>query len=128
MKDWHNSCLALLVSALVAALPGIAAADGFFQAIDDLPIASGLTELADQGVAFDSPGGRIVTAIAQSADGGEAGVAAVEAFYGRALPPLGWSAVSARIYTREGERLTLQIERTGNRTILRVRLVPERAD
>jgi hypothetical protein len=124
---WRNAFLAAMMVSFVSAMPVVAVAAGFFQSIDDLPVAPGLTENVDQGVVFDSPAGRIVTAIAESGADGEVDIAAVRAFYRKALPPLGWSAVSAQIYTREGERLTLRVERAGKRTILRVRLVPAEA-
>lgn len=122
--NWRRAGATAFISAVIAITPGFVAAAAFFQSIDDLPLAPGLTELVDQGVAFESPAGRIVTAVAQSGEDGKAVVSDVEAFYRKALPPLGWSALSARIYTREGERLTFRFEQAGKLTILRVRLVP----
>lgn len=108
---------------LSMAPPGAFAAD-FFQSIDDLPLAPGLTETVEQGVEFDSPGGRIVTAVAASGAGQKARIEGVRAFYRKALPPLGWAHVSGDIYRREGERLTLQIAKAGAGVVVRVRLVP----
>lgn len=120
---FRQACAVWVIAGFMAVMPYAAGASGFFQSIDDLPVAPGMTEVADQGLAFDSPGGRIVTAVAQGNSGGT-GIAAVRAFYRKALPPLGWVAGPTDIYTREGERLTLQYERAGGRTIVRVRLVP----
>lgn len=122
-KTRRRSCLTAWIAVCLAVSSNFASAAGFFQSIDDLPLAPGLTEAVDQGVRFDSPGGRIVTAVAQG-DGGTAAIAAVRAFYRKALPPLGWAPVSANSYTREGERLDLHFETAEKRVIVRIRLVP----
>jgi hypothetical protein len=108
---------------LGVAAPEAVAAD-FFRSIDDLPLAPGMTETAEQGVEFDSPAGRIVTAAAASEAGQKAGIDGVRAFYRKALPPLGWRHVSADTYRREGERLTLSFAKAGAGVVVRVRLVP----
>ena len=105
------------------ATPGAVGGD-FFRSIDDLPLAPGMTEAVEQGVEFDSPGGRIVTAVAASAAGHNARIEGVRAFYRKALPPLGWAHVSDYTYHREDERLTLQMDKAGAGVVVRVRLVP----
>lgn len=110
---------ALVVAALVYAPTGLSAAE-FFRSIDDLPLAPGLTEVVEDGVEFDSPAGRIVTAVA----GGDARPAAVQAFYRKALPALGWSLASGSTYRRDGEILTMQLETVGKALKLRIRVVP----
>jgi len=116
-------CLKVLVLAL-ALLAGPAAsgarAEGFLTAIPDLPLAPGLVELTDRGVIFDKPGGRIVEAYAQ---GGIAG-AAVRRFYGDTLPQLGWQALSADSYLREGEQLDVAILTESGGTLVRFTLRP----
>lgn len=119
--------LTALVAALLTGASGPARAEEFFRSIDDLPMAPGLTETVEQGVQFDSPAGRIVTAVAQSGVGNVPRISTIRAFYRRALPPLGWVAGAADTYTREGERLTLRFENAGGRIIVRVRLVPAAA-
>lgn len=79
----------------------------FFSGIQDMPLMPGLTELADQGVAFDKPGGRIVESVAYI-DGPSA--AEIEGFYGDTLPQLGWRRIDARHFVRGGERLALSFE------------------
>lgn len=101
-----------------------AGATDFFRSIDDLPLAPGMSETVDQGVEFDSPTGRIVTAVAAGVGGKNTSVEGVRAFYRGALPPLGWSPVTGDTYQREGERLTLRFENAGERVIVHVRLVP----
>lgn len=110
---------ALVVSFLVFGSGQVSAAD-FFRSIDDLPLAPGLTEVVEEGVEFDSPAGRIVTAVA----GGNARAAAVRSFYRKALPPLGWSLVPGGSYRRDGEILTMQLEATGAALKLKIRIVP----
>lgn len=110
---------AFLLVVMLAAPSGTSAAE-FFHAIDDLPLAPGMTEAVDQGIKFDSPAGRIVTAEAQ----GEGDIEAVRTFYRKALPPLGWEPLPNDMYRREGEILTLQFVRTGRRISVQVRLVP----
>lgn len=109
----------LVVSALVFAPSRLSAAD-FFRSIDDLPLAPGLAELVDEGVEFESPAGRIVTAVA----GGDASPEAIQAFYRKALPSLGWSSASGGTYRRDGEVLTLRLETKGKAVKLRIRVVP----
>ena len=79
---------------------------------------------ARSGVEFDSPGGRIVTAVASSGAGQQTRIEGVRAFYRKALPPLGWRHISGDTYRREGERLTLRISIAGAGVVVRVRLVP----
>jgi hypothetical protein len=109
----------LVVSALVFAPSQLRAAD-FFRSIDDLPLAPGLTELVEEGVEFESPAGRIVTAVA----GGDARPEAIQAFYRKALPSLGWSSAPGGTYRRDGEVLTLRLETKGKAVKLRIRVVP----
>ena len=111
----------LVVLALIFSPIRLAAAD-FFASIDDLPLAPGLTEVVEGGVAFDTPAGRIVTAVAT----GNASLRRVRAFYRKALPPLGWSMVKGGAYSRDGEMLTLQLKAHGGGVRLKVRVVPAR--
>ncbi|MFT5488704.1 MAG: hypothetical protein ACI9JL_003065 [Paracoccaceae bacterium] len=111
---------ALVVSVLVFAPVRLSAAE-FFRSIDDLPLAPGLTEVVEEGVEFESPAGRIVTAVA----GGDARPGAVQAFYRKALPSLGWSLASGGRYRRDGEILTIRLETAGKALKLRIRVVPD---
>lgn len=77
---------------------------GFASVIDDLPLMAGLVEVGD-GVEFSSAQGRIAEVYAQ----GALKQAAVEAFYAKTLPQLGWTRADSKdvMYRREGETLTL---------------------
>lgn len=114
MSAWLKAALLIfLVSA------GPARAEGFFTVIQDLPLMPGLTELSDQGVVFDNPGGRIVEAYAQGWVAGSA----VEQFYGQTLPQLGWTAAAPGSFLREGEQLELAVLRDGGSEGTLVRFV-----
>lgn len=104
---------------LTALLFSPVAAGQFFAAIDDLPLAAGLSEAADEGVVFESPEGRIVTAAARgTVDAGQ-----IRAFYRRVLPSLGWRPDGDGKYLREGARLSFSIETSAGIVTLRVRMV-----
>jgi hypothetical protein len=99
-----------LVAAFVAvgAMPAHAA--DFLKAIDDVPLAKGLTETAEP-VVFESDQGRVVRTNAS----GNADYATTRDFYLAALPALGWKregdAPGGKLaFTREHERLTLSVE------------------
>jgi hypothetical protein len=124
MMGWRQTLSNTIVVFALGLAATVAGAADFFRSIDDLPLAPGLSEAVDQGVEFDSPTGRIVTAVAAGVAGKNASVDGVRAFYRRVLPPLGWSPVTGDTYRREGERLTLRLEKTGKRVIVHVRLVP----
>ena len=109
--------IAVLAAAMAAG--GARAAD-FFASIEDLPLPAGFVELEADSMVFESPAGRIVTAVARGA--GRA--ADVRAFYGGVLPPLGWERRTADRYQRDDEQLSFAFEPAGGALILRVRLVP----
>jgi hypothetical protein len=108
---------ALLAVLLLGAAAGPAAAqpdDGYVADIADLPLMPGLDEVPEAGVAFDKPGGRIVSAYAH----GAVGAAEVRRFYRETLPQLGWTPQSATRYTREDEVLQLDLlGRDGDLTV-----------
>jgi hypothetical protein len=111
---------ALLVVCAALFGPGTARADGFFSNIEDLPVMPGLAELPGSAVAFDKPEGRI----AEVGAAGDVTRDAVLAFYGRALPQLGWREIAPGRYAREGERLALDFARRGGRLTVRFALSP----
>ena len=94
----------------------------FIAGIEDLPVMPGLAEIADAGLIFDKPSGRIVEAYAQ----GEVGEQAVLDFYQETLPQLGWLSQAGNRYAREGEELTLQVRasETGG-VVVMFRLAPK---
>ena len=105
---------------LLAAAPP-ARAEGFLGAYEDLPLAPGLTEVAGSGVAFDSPGGRIVEAFAA----GSVKASDVLKFYAATLPQLGWRRESDTLYRREAEVLRLDPTPQGKGVTIRFAVSPE---
>ena len=112
--------LAALLAAIAAA-PSRAQDGGYVTQVEDLPLMPGLNEIADAGLVFDVPSGRIVEAYAQ----GPVARQAVLAFYRKALPPLGWRTAGGTAFRREGESLKLDFLDGGGALIVRFTLTPE---
>jgi hypothetical protein len=116
--------LALLLS--LCAAP--AAAQPFLAHLPEVPLAPGLTELADAGFQFDTPEGRI----AETVVAGQADAVATLTFYRETLRQLGWvprpppRALQPEVFAREGERLTLALDRRAPRLTLRLTVTPEK--
>ncbi len=111
---------ALFASVVLLAAPAFAETR-YFAEIPDLPMPAGF---AQQGgaVAFENGQGRIIVVAAEGA--GE--MLAVRDFYYDTLPQLGWGESvegSAAVFVRGRERLTIFIEREGERISLRAQLV-----
>lgn len=98
-----------------------ARAEGFLGVYEDLPLAPGLTEVEGSGLAFDSPGGRIVEGYAK----GAAKAADVLKFYAATLPQLGWTRESDSLYRREAEVLKLSTEANGRALVVHFTISPE---
>jgi hypothetical protein len=114
--------LALLAAAGVQpALMQSAGAQGFLSAYEDLPLAPGLEEVPNSGIAFDSPGGRIVEAYAK----GAAKAAEILKFYATTLPQLGWTRESDTRYRRDAELLTLEAGADGRLLVVHFTISPE---
>ena len=114
---------AIFVTLPITAQEGVAQeGKEFIAGIEDLPVMPGLAEIADAGLIFDKPSGRIVEAYAQ----GEVGEQAVLDFYQETLPQLGWLSQADNRYAREGEELTLQVRasETGG-VVVMFRLAPK---
>lgn len=112
--------LAALLATVAAPLPR-AQDGGYVTQVEDLPLMPGLSEIADAGLVFDVPSGRIVEAYAQ----GPVVRKAVLAFYRKALPQLGWRAAGGNAFQREGENLKLDFLDGGDALIVRFTLTPE---
>jgi hypothetical protein len=93
----------------------------FFSVIQDVPLMPGLSEVGDQGVVFDKPGGRVAEVLA---DTGGQSAEAVRAYYTEALPQFGWKAGRGGRFEREEEALELSFEQQGGRSFVRLSLSP----
>ncbi len=96
----------LLGIMMVIAAAAMAQNVTFIPGTEDLPLMPGLTILAEEGLVFDNPAGRIVEATAE----GSASVSSVQQFYAETLPQLGWDRLDRAEFTRGDERLRLQFE------------------
>ncbi|MBV9522142.1 MAG: hypothetical protein JO010_05085 [Alphaproteobacteria bacterium] len=95
-----------LISPPVEPASAKASATGFVAGTEDVPLMSGLRNIADSLVVFDKPEGRIVEVEAR----GRVTRAAVERFYAATLPQLGWTADGPRAWHREEEGLRLDFK------------------
>lgn len=96
------------------AVCGIAPAHAteFLAAIDDVPLAAGLTE-APEPVVFESEQGRVVRTSAQ----GHVGSSDIAAFYVASLPQLGWTRTAdlqSLSFERENETLRIAMREPAN--------------
>lgn len=106
---WRFFAVALLAVYGLTFTPVQAA--GFLSAIDDMPLADGVVELADGALVFDKPEGRIVQVTALRE--GASSPALIRQFYLDTLPNLGWQAgaqAPGRLtFTRKGEILRITL-------------------
>lgn len=79
----------------------------FFHTLNDIPVMPDLRELADEALNFDKPEGRIISATAVSE---RLKPEAIRDFYAQTLPQLGWYMGKNGVFTRDHERLWLNIE------------------
>ena len=98
-----------------------AQAQDFLEGLEDVPLMPGLTAVADAGMVFDTPGGRIV----ESYGTGTLNRGEVIGFYAETLPALGWTAMSEVRYVREGEVLVLDLFGPDGDLLVRFTLAPE---
>lgn len=88
--------------------------DDFVSGFEDLPLMTGLIQLEDGAVSFDSPSGRIVEAYAESPT---LTIEKILTFYSDALPQLGWkkdgetAKKNMLVFTRDGEILKISLEK-----------------
>lgn len=114
-------CLMFLVMLSAGAMVLRAEQTTYLAELPDLPLMPGLTEIAEAGIAFDKPDGRIVEVYA----GGAVARHAVQSFYRETLPQLGWRLAGDDAFAREGERLKLEFLDAGDDLTLRFVLTPE---
>lgn len=111
---------ALLLFAIVAGATTSSAGE-FVPGIEDLPLMDELQAIDGSGFAFDSASGRLVEAYA----GGNVTREAVEAFYDRTLPELGWTETGDQAWQREGETLVIEFVEGAGPLTVRFQLAPK---
>jgi hypothetical protein len=112
---------AVFALAIAGAGQGAMAAGKFVTGFSDLPLMTGMTEIPDTDVAFDTTTGRIVIAFART----QAAPDQIRSFYQAALAQLGWQERSPGVHAREGEVLSFDYLADGPDTIVRFSLLPE---
>jgi hypothetical protein len=104
MPGWRIGLRSLAIGLmLLAPLPAWAV--DYLSAVNDLPLASGLTEQKDKTTVFDAPVGKLVTAYAT----GNLKAADVVDFYDTTLPQLGWQKTASGTYHRKAQTLKIDV-------------------
>lgn len=126
IRNFHVKTL-IFVLAMLAFCAPVMAQDTppetvFLQNINDIPLMPGLYEVAEEGVVFDKPEGRIVEA--------EAATDSIQAidiikFYSDALPQMGWVQTDPGSYTRQGERLKIEVSERGTGRTVHFTVMPQ---
>ena len=117
-----KSLMSLAFAAALLITGAAQAADALFaKAIEDLPLMEGMVEHED-AMQFSTSAGRIAEVIVDA----PYSKADVLAFYKETLPQLGWTALSADVFKREGEVLKLTIETEGSGSAVRFELAPQK--
>jgi hypothetical protein len=103
-RHWRAGLQSLAVGLmLLAPLPAFAV--DYLSAVDDLPLATGLTEQKDKTTVFDAPVGKLITAYAT----GNLKPADVVEFYDSTLPQLGWQKTASGTYHRKAQTLKIDV-------------------
>lgn len=104
LRGWRVGLRSLAIGLmLLAPLPAWAVE--YLSAVNDLPLASGLTEQKDKTTVFDAPVGKLITAYAT----GNLKVADVVNFYDTTLPQLGWEKTASGTYHRKAQTLKIDV-------------------
>lgn len=101
----------------------MAAEEGFFTAIEDLPLMPGMVEKVDDATVFDTPEGRVILTTATV----QANKEQVVTFYRQALLGLGWEPFPQTpiIYARDNETLLIEVAQEGNTATVRFHINPK---
>jgi len=109
--------IALLLAALMTLAHPVRSDGGFLTAIDDMPLADGLTEQKSSAMVFDTGQGRISEVTAT----GTAAIDAVMSFYTVSLPQLGWSAAGKNVWRRSGSKATAVWRRGAEKLLIELK-------
>lgn len=110
--------LGLMIAPMVMAQEG----PRFFQSLNDVPLMPGLYELTEESMVFDKPEGRIGQS---SAAGSGVKTEDIKAFYGQALPQLGWMKTTDDRYVRADEALEFDVSQEDGYNVVRFSVEPQ---
>jgi hypothetical protein len=100
----------------------------FFETLYDVPIMKGMEELPEMALNFDKVGGRIAEAGAIAPDLSDR---EIMSFYKTALEQMGWQQIPLNFapykFTREGEELSIFLEKSDTSILVRFLLQPQGA-
>lgn len=124
MRIYTYICVAILL--VVMGVGGVQAQDGqFFETLYDVPVMEGIEEIPEMALSFDKVGGRIAEAGAIMSDLSDREVIS---FYNTSLAQMGWqrkqSSYAPYIFTREGEKLSIFIDKSKASPVIRFLLQP----
>ena len=103
--------LTIFLFLFFASFSAMAGKTAFVAGFEDLPLMPGMVQTNEDSVSFDAPSGRFVEVLLETE---KADRRAVETFYEKALPPLGWEKKQTGSKTfsfmREGEMLVFTVD------------------
>lgn len=97
----------LLIALLLMSSPAAAQDASYSTVVPDLPLMQGMTENAGDAVVFDKETGRIIDLSATST----APDKNTYNFYRSSLAPLGWRETSNGVFERDGEKMTITVNK-----------------
>ncbi len=95
----------------------------YIEILPDIPLMDGLEECPETQMIFDKPDGRIAE-ISFYSD--SLSIVDIDIFYAQTLPQLGWVIEIPHSYTREQERLTIQVEKVYQDVLVHFVLSPNK--
>ena len=106
VNDMHSLMrIPIFIAGLLLLTLTAGRAEQFLTGFEDVPLMPGIEPVVGSDVMFDSPVGRIVEAYAT----GTVTSKALRSYYRAALPQLGWTLTGPLKFSREGERLTIDL-------------------
>lgn len=98
------------------------AIQGYFSALPDIPMMSGMDEVEDQTFVFDKAQGKVVETAGFLADSSPK---TLEIYYAGVLGQLGWKPLESGVFTRNDERLSVKFEQVGAGALVKFQLAPQ---
>ncbi len=93
----------------------------YLVSLPDIPLMPQMQELKDSGVVFDKAEGRIVEESVRAPNMTEE---QVRKFYNETLPALGWKQINPQRFLRNGEQLTVNLEKLGDKGLVKFSVSP----